>query len=399
MHDVERLLREELSRRSELPPPSAAAVVTAVHGLRRRRRITAVAALGAVAVLVTLAGTITALRPTAGSLPPAFPPPAPAGSVSLTELPEVWFADADHGFALAQSCLADPCQLYVAQTTDGGASWQRHAVPGETFPAEQRSPRVTLRVLSATTLALDGFDGDRRRFTTDGGRTWTEQPVEPQGTVAEIPDGGLAQVRSNTGKPIDIVVLRPDGTSALLATPPLTRPLTSMWTNVAHGDDGSAWVYGGDDTKTWLWLSRDRGRTWREVPLPGDAAGPHAGRGPLLEHGRILYVVETFPKRRAWRSVDDGAHWADIGKDLPPDPGGDAGLGSVVCFDGTLLVYEPTSGAVYRAMPSEDKLGRVGDAPIWQRAGGRYLRGVGPKGSDGPYEHSPDGLTWTELRL
>ncbi|MEU7824612.1 hypothetical protein [Catellatospora sp. NPDC049133] len=398
MHDVERLLRDELNRRSELPAPSAAAVVTTVHGLRRRRRITAVAALCGVAVLATLAGTISVLRPTAGSVPPAVPP-SPAGPVSLTEPPEVGFADADHGFALARSCPADPCQLYLARTADGGASWQHHAVPGETMPADQRSPQLTLRVLSATTVALDSFDGTRRKFTTDGGQSWTSPPLEPLGTVEEIPDGGLAQVRSNTGKPIDIVVLRPDGSSALLATPPPTRPLTSMWTNVLRADDGSLWVHGGDDTRTWLWVSRDRGRTWRDVPLPGDAARAGAGRGPHVEHGRILYVVESSPKRRVWRSTDDGAHWADLGRDLPPDPSGEAGLGSVACFDGTLLVYEPLSGAVYRAMPSEAKLGRVGDVPLWQRAGGRYLRGAGPKGSAGPYEHSPDGLTWTELKL
>lgn len=396
MHDVERLLRDELTRRSQLPAPTGAAVVTAVHGVRRRRRLTTVAALCAVTVLATLAGTISALRPTA-SAPPAVPAP-PVGEVWLTLPPDVRFADADHGFALARSCPENLCQLYLAATTDGGASWQRHPVPGETFPEEQRSPQVTLRVLGPTTVALDSFDGTRRRFTADGGRIWTSPAVGPRGTVAEIPDGGLAQVRSNTDAPIDIVVLRPDGSSALLATPPPTKPLTSMWTDVQRADDGSLWVHGGDDTKTWLWVSRDRGRTWRDVPLPGDAARAGAGRGPHVEFGRILYVVEAS-ERRVWRSTDDGAHWADIGKALPPDSGGDAGLGSVVCFDGTLLVYEPLSGAVFRAMPSEDRLGRVGDAPIWDRAGGRYLRGVGPKGSDGPYEHSPDGLTWTELRL
>ncbi|MFC7245945.1 WD40/YVTN/BNR-like repeat-containing protein [Catellatospora aurea] len=399
MHDVEQLLRDELHRRSALPAPSGAAVVTAVHGLRRRRRITAVAALGAVAVLATLAGTISALRPTAGSVPPAFPPSSPAAEVSLTESPEVWFADADHGFALARACPADPCQLYLARTEDGGVSWQRHAVPGETMPAEQRSPLLNLRVLSATTVALDSYDGTRRRFTTDGGRTWTSPPMEPQGTVTEIPEGGLAEVRSNTGRPIDIVVLRPDGSSALLATPPLTRPLTSMWTKVVRGDDGSAWVHGGDDTKTWLWVSRDRGRTWRDVPLPGDAARAGTGQRPYIDHGRILYVVEPSPVRRVWRTTDDGAHWADLGKDLPPDPTGDAGLGAVVCFDGTLLVYEPLSGAVYRAMPSEATLGRVGDAPLWDRFGARYLRGAGRKTFEPPFEHSLDGLTWTELKL
>ncbi|WP_155371720.1 hypothetical protein [Catellatospora vulcania] len=395
MHDVERLLRDELGRRSALPAPSAAAVVTAVHGLRRRRRITT-AALCAVAVLATLAGTVSVLRPTA-SAPPAFPPPV-VGPVSLTLPPDVRFADADHGFALARSCLADSCQLYLAATTDGGASWQRHPVPGETFPAEQGG-QVGLLVLSATTVALDAFDGTRRKFTTDGGRTWTSPPMEPQGTVAEIPDGGSGEIRSNPGQPIDIVVLRPDGTSALLATPPVTRPLTSMATHVQRADDGSDWVYGGDDTRTWLWVSRDRGRTWREVPLPGDAAAPGGGQGPHLEHGRIVYVVETSPKRRVWRSFDDGAHWADLGKDLPPDPDGEAGLGAVVAFDGTLFVYEPATGAVYRAMPTEQRLGRVGDVPIWHRAGSRYLRGAGPKASDGPFEHSADGLTWTELSL
>ncbi|MEV0459469.1 sialidase family protein [Catellatospora methionotrophica] len=399
MHDVERLLRDELRRRSQLPPPSAAAVVTAVHGLRRRRRITGVAAVCAVAVLATVAGTVATLRPTAGSAPPAFPPPPP-GTVSMLAEPEVHFADADHGFALAQACPADVCQLYLAQTVDGGASWQPRPVPGATFPSGRRGSLATLRVLGATTVALDTFESPTRRFTTDGGRTWTEQPVQPRGTVPEIPEGGLAEVRSEPGKPIGIVVLLPDGTSSTLATPPVTRPLTSMWSNVLRADDGSDWVYGGDDTRTWLWVSRDRGRTWREVPLPGDAALPGNGQGPEIAHGRIVYVVESYPKRRVWRSVDDGAHWADLGRDLPPDPGGDIGLGAVVAFDGTLFVFgPPLPVTVYRAMPSEDRLGRVGDVPPWQRVGARYLQGSGPKGTEQPFRLSADGLTWTELRL
>lgn len=398
MRDVEQLLRDELSRRSGLPGPPAATVLSGVHGRRRRRRVATTVALGALAVVVTTVGTVAALRPAAAPVPPAVPP-APAGQLIPVDPGAIRFADADHGYALAKTCPPSPCDTVLAATDDGGATWRRQAVP-RSVPQDQGLPSVTMRVLDAERVALDDFNGERRWFTVDGGRTWSELSTEPQGTVAEIPVGALAEQRPHPEplRPAQIVVLRSDGTSALLDTPPAAPHPTVLNTEVTLADDGSAWVYGGDDNRPWLWVSRDRGRTWREVPLPGTAAIEVGGRGPLVDHGRVVYVVEEHPQRRVWRTVDDGAHWIRLAGDLPKATA-DVGLGSVVCFDGSLLVYEPERGALFSAQPDDDRLRPAGDGLIWRRAGSRYVRVSGRDPDTAAYHLSADGLTWAELRL
>jgi hypothetical protein len=58
-----------------------------------------------------------------------------------------------------------------------------------------------------------------------------------------------------------------------LATPPVA-PLTESMTDVTVGADGSTWAEGSDDDRSWLFVSRDRGQSWTEVPLPAPIAKP-----------------------------------------------------------------------------------------------------------------------------
>lgn len=397
---LEPLLREELQHLAALPQPDAVGMLRRVS--RRRRRNGISAAAGALSVLAIVMGTVL----TVGGSPSRPPAVAPPVNLAVAGQPQVYFVDADHGFALASSCpaAATVCGVWLANTSDGGRSWQAHQVPDLTYPnaGEGADPRVSLRVLDASRATLDGYDGDRRWFTTDAGATWTQPSPRPDGVVDSIPVNGLAQVESNAGAPIGIVVLLPDGRSARLATPPVA-PLTESMTDVTVGTDGSAWVEGSDDDRSWLFVSRDRGRSWKQVPLPAELAEPgrpHRTTGRLAVYdGRTAFLVDAYGYR-LWRTADDGRHWEPLTVPVTK-PSEDVGLMASPEADGGLTIFDILTGQGYTLKGNGDRFVPVIAAEVRPstRIGARFLAGSGESGREPPYFHSPDRRTWTELRL
>ncbi|WP_203711544.1 hypothetical protein [Asanoa siamensis] len=394
------MLRDEFQELAALPQPDVVAMLGRLKRRRRRHGIGAVA--GALAVLAILAGIIL----TVGESPP---PPAAAtlpANLAVTGPPQVHFVDADHGFALASSCPASAgaCGVWLANTSDGGRSWQAHQVPDLTYPNtdEGAEPRVNLRVLDASRAALDGYDGDRRWFTTDAGATWTQPSPRPDGVVDSIPANGLAQVESNAGGPIGIVVLLPDGRSARLATPPVA-PLIESMTDVAFGADGSAWVEGGNDDRSWVFVSRNRGRSWNDVPLPAEAAEPgvpHRTTGRLAVHdGRTAFLVDAYGYR-LWRTTDDGRHWVALTAPISK-PSEDIGMKATPEVDGGLTVFDILTGRSFTLPGNGERFAPVTAAERRpsDRIGARFLAGSGQSGQEPPYFHSSDRRSWTELRF
>ncbi|MEV4539669.1 hypothetical protein AB0J82_38430 [Asanoa sp. NPDC049518] len=365
---------------------------------RRRWRTGIIAASGALAVLATAAGIVLAVG-RSPSAPAAVPPPA---DLAVAGVPQVHFVDVDHGFALASSCpaAAGECEVWLASTSDGGTTWQSHQVPGLTHPnaAEGADPRVTLRVLDASRVALDGYDGDRRWFTTDAGATWTRPSPQPDGVVDSIADNGLAQVESNAGAPIGIVVLLPDGRSARLATAPVA-PMIELATDVTFAADGSAWVEGSDDERSWLFVSRDRGRSWNEVPLPAQAAEPgrpHRTLGRLAVHdGRTAFLVDANGYR-LWRTTDDGRRWEPLTSPIGK-PAEDVGLTVSAEPDGGLTAFDILTGRSF-TLRGNTFVAAAEQRPA-SRVGARFLTGSGASFREPPYVHSADRQTWTELRF
>src|SRR5438552_1386391 len=119
------------------------------------------------------------------------PPPGPTSSAPLPggtprdsshRLFDVSFIDARHGWAVEWVC-STRCPLFVARSTDGGATWQDAG--SITSIDVFHSPAVRVRFSST----LDGYvaigafnetppEGDAGLFAThDGGKTWQRSPV------------------------------------------------------------------------------------------------------------------------------------------------------------------------------------------------------------------------------
>jgi hypothetical protein len=334
--------------------------------------------------------------------------PALPGDVFLVDPPAPAFADADHGYLLLGRCPGATCETWVATTRDAGRTWDGAIVPGLTFPSEAGgTPRGSLHALDSTHAIIESYDAilggpaARRWYTSDGGRSWSQVPTTPVATVEEVPPGALASTTTTAELPQQIVVTvtRIDGTSAVLANPPQAPGVASMLINgVLVAGDGSLWIQAGSDDDEWLFVSRDRGRTWSRLPWP--RGQPVKGHGYRFQptDGRTLYVIDEGAFR-LWRTTDTGATWTEL--TVPYDNGGrDLGLVGMGQPDGRLVLHKPVidgdtvSFEYYEVTPAGRAFERVEAAPTagpTPRLGNRGTHEMPEYGLD-----HPDG-SWTPL--
>ncbi len=256
---VEPLLREKLGHLATAAA-DAVAMLRRVSRRRRRNRIT---------------GRLRRWPCSRSSPAPITIGKSPRGH-RRSRRPRIWplparlvrFVDGDHGFALARPCpaAAGDCGVWLAAPPTGVRAGRHRQVPGLTYPnaAEGRGARVTPRC-STPRVALDGYDGDRRWFTADAGATWTQPSPRPDGMVDSIPANGLAQVESNAGAdPESSYCCQMVGRRGW--PPPVAADRVDDRRHGRHS--GSAWVEGSDDDQSWLFVSRDRGRSWNGFRCP-----------------------------------------------------------------------------------------------------------------------------------
>jgi photosystem II stability/assembly factor-like uncharacterized protein len=361
------------------------------------------AAAGLLAVGLGAVAGCTASRPSPAAAPAAAPVSGSALPADATPTEEVYFTDADHGFVLAQSCPpGGACAVWLAVTADGGRSWRGNPAPAKHGGDATMGPRLRMRVLDATRVVLDSYDypHGKRWFTADGGKTWAELAQQPTETVEEVPAGSPATTDNRRQDGIDVVVLRRDGTSARLANHPAAAA-NALDTAVTDAADGSLWIKGAemrsDQQRNWVFVSRDRGRNWVEVPLPAGYTGGTGGVPDLVDqHGRIVYAVDGSG-HRAWRTRDDGRSWQQLTLSLPKSAGDNAIIG-FADGNGGLIVSDLTTEKAHlvAATATVSQPTAAGQAP--RQAGARYLRRDN-KEPTGKRQHSADGKTWTELRF
>jgi photosystem II stability/assembly factor-like uncharacterized protein len=275
--------------------------------------------------------------------------------LSLPSILDASFADAMHGYLVLGQCPTEVCETWVGATDDAGRSWRAAIVPGLTFPRDNQvsAPRGRLLALDATHAVIEGYHDSpwgspdhHRWYTSDGGRSWADVPVLPVATVDELPADGHADADSvgDDAHTLVVRIIRHDGTSAVLAAPPQADyPISMLLMDIASAPDGSRWIQGGDIDRLSIFVTRDRGRSWRELPLP--AGTPVNGHGYHFfpTDGATLYLTDEGAFR-AWRSTDAGQNWTEL--TVPFDNGGmDFGLNGFGLRDGRLVVVKPVVDA------------------------------------------------------
>jgi hypothetical protein len=383
MDRVEEMVRDELRRLASAPQPDPDRMLARVRRRTQRFRITLAAAI---ATLLAAGGgaAVVASRPG---------PPPPGIDLPFTGV--AYFLTPEKGFALLRNCDTGlpTCALWIASTTDGGQSWRQQKDAGFGMAAGQPAA-FELYAFDERRLVIDGQWGrepTKRWYSSDGGASWRQIEHEfgsgPATEVGEIPPGsvvgfGFPGLHSGPVLP----VLNPDGTRSSLR---MSRPGYQGLRGFRSGmTDGSLWAFGGGARDPYLAVSRDQGRTWRDLPLP-------AGVSPV---DSLPFQFDSWDGRagylniaeRLWRTVDGGEHWQSI---APPRSDSAEYYNFVACPGGGLLMGADTGGTHLLPRSADAFDGEpVTPSNFVRRIGARILA----TGDDGTFT-TTDCRTWTRL--
>jgi len=284
-------------------------------------------------------------KPPIAVAPTPVPWTAPS-TIAYMEPGAVSFPTAADGWVVGDACDAQQdCEVGVARTTDGGASWARVASPGDPDP---HSAELNLVAASSEDAWVWGTDSDGDTVfvaTHDGGESW--QPAEMSGPVVDmaVADGtvwaviGCAQdvsacVVSVVSAPVsggawtglaplpDVVQGAPALSSALFDTR-LVRSGTSAWLLD---------FIGGLEPPVAV-RTDDGGLSWSSLSLPCIAVGTMI-LGASSANDLMLVCAADGTSSPApqdvWTSSDGGAHWLLCSRDneagYSPPAANDGGL-------------------------------------------------------------------------
>jgi len=264
-------------------------------------------------------------------------------------------------------------QAAVLRTEDGGATWQRLNVPGAA--ADSLEFRDVYGVNADTAWLLAAGPGPRSRIykTTDGGRRWDIQFMNPdssafydcfdfwdanRGVALSDAVGGHLLIRRTTDggarwhlPPADSLPLAQKGEGGFAASGTCVMVLAGRF----------AWIGTGAADTARVLISADSGRTWQAVATP-IAAGSFAGIATVAFrdtlHGMVLggllgsttqfsdNVAVTDDGGRTWRlATRPGFSGAVYGAAIVPGR-----AGSVVAVGPRGLAYSGDDGATWTTL-------------------------------------------------
>ena len=173
----------------------------------------------------------------------------------------------------------------VLRTTDGGAHWSTHIIPG----AESLDLRAIEATSTTTAFAMSIGDSSRIFRTTDGGRSWSLRLIlTRKGTFLDAirfwdPRHGIAMSDPVDGHFYLVVTSDGGGTWQELPTDRMPPALPSEGAFAASGSclavrgTSDVWFVTGGAASARVFHSPDRGRSWTVSDSPLRAGGAPRG--------------------------------------------------------------------------------------------------------------------------
>lgn len=378
-----------------------------------RRRVVVGALVAAVAVGLAVPLLRTPIEPEPPAPPTELAPDI--GRTSTPFVYDIDFADQFHGYALWGRCTDGRdfrCERKLLVMADG-KTWTsvEFAAPELAAP-----PKLSGRVVAtgATRVMLIDLGGRSDRvYSDDSGLTWREQPPA-DGTLPVLDAETILETEcvAATADPASCP-RRLTATAGYLAhrwhlrnPPPLDQP-TPEPRQLAD----SGWWVSGKDGSTGRWAvaaSHDHGRNWTTTALtfaPGEwverlsiagseddsyvlAIGPVAG---AMEPRTLIAIFLSTDRGRTWRRT-----WT-AGRESPRTLGGSA----IVTPDGGLFIPPHDVGPGYRSIDGGRTFTAVLDGPRLnsvRRTRAGYVARVSDRPSGG-YLTSVDGVDWRAVQL
>jgi photosystem II stability/assembly factor-like uncharacterized protein len=293
-------------------------------------------------------------------------------------------------------------RLDLFRTSDGGQHWAKvYEAVGPPGPVPDDNPFGEVDFVTPDKgFALDvgqvatgsGPIGGHLWVTTDGGRRWSEQPVEGLRLVV-AGTGGVWLVGGGPAGGGDVVVRSLDGgrTWSEVGNPARTAVLNMS----GRGQD--LWV----STEAGEYVSDDGGRSWHRSPMAMELAYLASGYTPPVAFGPDRLVVITAGDDALWVSDNGG----QTGKTIKVPALADVGIAAAAfanASDGLALGASQCGSAEVLATrdagSSWHLVGQAGVLPLSFAFEGPIAVAAGCPGNEVSISYD-DGRTWSDVPL
>ena len=237
----------------------------------------------------------------------------------------VRFVDANQGWVVGTNGT-------ILRTTDGGAHWVKQAVA---TPDEFRSVFFTDANTGWATAVrpvhyvdvYEGFDDWLASIfhTSDGGRTWTQQPVPASASLLnriEFVDAqtgwaaGLKVDHYDSGGPQHLGAIYHTTDGGRMWTEQFATNMGFTFTAMDFVDASNGWAagfpHGGDYTGGCTFHTSDGGTTWQVQSAGGFNEQVRALRFVDRNHGYAVGTAYVGDGTVVWRTLDGGTTWTDV---------------------------------------------------------------------------------------
>jgi photosystem II stability/assembly factor-like uncharacterized protein len=294
-----------------------------------------VAALAAVPVILALGAGGALAQPASGN------PPPPKGF----EADSVSFVTARTGFVLgARGCSRMPCRALLAETANGGKTWNSAPVPKVSLvPPFTGSPRSAVSEVRFASASDGWLFGPGLWATTDGGAKWRSESLPGEVIALASADGAVYAATEPVNGGFNQAKLYRSQVGG------------TKWTLVRGVSPGNALTVHGHSV--WagiapaLWTSTDTGKHWARLSFHCPKADISASAVAAASTADVAIACsdQGFPQpgfstKEVFTSANGGRTFHLVGQ--PPEPGQ---VGTLAMPPGhpQVITMTATSGASY----------------------------------------------------